>query len=219
MRLDVPSDARSVLIFGGAFDPPHRAHIALPQMVAERIGADWVLYIPAAAPPLKDGPAASGEDRIAMLNAALGPEARASVTNLELARGGQSYTVDTLADLRDRLPGVTLRLLIGADQARQFHKWREARRVIALAEPVVMLRPPHDDRAAILAEMAPHLTGEELAAWESRFVETPVMEASSTEVREILRQQGSEAERLAELLPAGVLALIREGALYPRPTA
>ncbi|MFG0274151.1 MAG: nicotinate (nicotinamide) nucleotide adenylyltransferase [Phycisphaerales bacterium] len=219
MRLEVPSDARSVLVFGGAFDPPHRAHIALPQMVAERIGADWVLYIPAAAPPLKDGPVASGEDRIAMLEAALGPAARASVTDLELVRGGRSYTVDTLADLRDRLPGVTLRLLIGADQARQFHKWREAQRVIALAEPVVMLRPPHDEHAAILAEMAPHWAGAELAAWESRFVETPVMEASSTEVRRLLREEGVYAARLAELLPAGVLRVIRAGRLYPRPTA
>jgi nicotinate-nucleotide adenylyltransferase len=214
MRLDVPTGARSVLIFGGAFDPPHRAHIALPQMVADRIGADWVLYIPAAAPPLKDGPVASGEDRIAMLEAALGPEARASVTDLELVRGGQSFTVDTLADLRDRLPRVTLRLLIGADQARQFHKWREAQRVIRLAEPVVMLRPPHDDRATILAAMAPHWTGEELAAWESRFVETPVMEASSTEVREILREQGVGAERLAELITAEVLLHIRKRGLY-----
>jgi nicotinate-nucleotide adenylyltransferase len=214
MRLDVPSDARSVLIFGGAFDPPHRAHIALPQMVAERIGADWVLYIPAAAPPLKDGPVASGEDRIAMLDAALGREARASVTDLELVRGGQSFTVDTLADLRDRLPSVTLRLLIGADQAGQFHRWREARRVIALAEPVVMLRPPHDDRGAILAAMAPYWTGEELAAWEDRFVETPVMEGSSTEVRELLRAEGVGAERLEALLPAGVLEVIRERGLY-----
>lgn len=216
MRLDVPSDARSVLIFGGAFDPPHRAHIALPQMVAERIGADCVLYIPAAAPPLKEGPEASGEDRVAMLEAALGPEARASVTDIELVRGGRSYTVDTLADLSDRLPGKTLRLLIGADQARQFHKWRDAQRVIDLAEPVVMLRPPHDDRGAILAEMAPHWTGDQLAAWERRFVETPVMEGSSTEARRILHDEGAEAERLEELLPMGVLEVIRSRRLYPR---
>lgn len=214
MRLDVPSDARTVLVFGGAFDPPHRAHIALPQMVAERVGADWVLYIPAAAPPLKDGPEALGEDRIAMLDAALGPEARASVTDIELVRGGRSYTVDTLADLRDRLPGKVLRLLIGADQARQFHRWREAQRVIDLAEPVIMLRPPHDDRATLLAEMAPHWTGDQLAAWEGRFVDVPTMEGSSTEAREILHAEGARAARLDQLLPTGALRVIRSRGLY-----
>jgi len=216
MRLDVPSDARAVLVFGGAFDPPHRAHIALPQMVAERVGADWVLYIPAAAPPLKEGPEASGEDRIAMLEAALGPEARASVTDIELVRGGRSYTVDTLTELRDRLPDKTLRLLIGADQARQFHKWRDAQRVIDLAEPVVMLRPPHDDRAAILAEVAPHWTGEHLAGGERRFVEGPTREGGPTEARRLLHEQGAEAERLEELLPVGVLEVIRSRRLYSR---
>jgi len=216
MRLDVPSDAGAVLVFGGAFDPPHRAHIALPQMAAERIGADWVLYIPAAAPPLKDGPEASGEDRMAMLDAALEPGARASVTDLELLRGGQSYTVDTLAELRRLLPDATLRLLIGADQARQFHKWREARKVIDLAEPVVMLRPPHEDRAAILAAMAPHWTGDQLAAWEHRFVDVTTMEGSSTEARRLLREKGVEAQGLERLLPAGVLGVIRERGLYPQ---
>lgn len=218
MRLDVPSDARRLLVFGGAFDPPHRAHIAQPPMAAAAIGADWVLYIPAAAPPLKDGPEASGEDRTAMLHAALEPGARASVTDLELARGGRSYTVDTLDELRRLLPGVELRLLIGADQARQFHKWREAKRVIELAEPVVMLRPPREDRAALLAEMAPHWTGDELGAWESRFIDVPRVEGSSTEARRLLREEGVDAEGLGRLLPEGVLGVIRERGLYSRGT-
>lgn len=219
MRLDAPADARRVLLFGGAFDPPHRGHIDLPLLARERVGADFLLYIPAAAPPLKDGPEASGEDRVAMLDAALAGDDRAGVTDLELVRGGDSYTLQTLEELRGLLPGAELRLLIGADQARQFHRWREARRVIDLAEPVVMLRPPHDDRAALLEAMAPHWTDEELRAWDRRFLDLPTRDIASTDLRRLLRERDESPSpkdhaALEALLPAPVLEIVRERGLY-----
>jgi len=219
MRLDAPADAQRVLLFGGAFDPPHRGHIDLPRLARQRIGADFLLYIPAAAPPLKDGPEAGGEDRIAMLDAALAGDDCAGVTDLELVRGGDSYTLDTLEELRRLLPGAELRLLIGADQARQFHRWREARRVIELAEPVVMLRPPHDDRAALLEAMAPHWTDEELRSWERRLLDLPTHDIASTDLRRLLRERDEspppkDRAALETLLPAPVLEVVRERRLY-----
>ncbi|TVQ65441.1 MAG: nicotinate-nicotinamide nucleotide adenylyltransferase, partial [Phycisphaerales bacterium] len=156
----MPAHVRTLLVFGGAFDPPHRAHIELPALVRKRIGADWVLYVPTGRSPLKErGQVAGFDDRVAMLCAAIDP-GFASVSTIEGERAGRtgvsapSYTVDTLQELREALPpSVRMRFLFGADQAAQFHKWRSAAEVSDLAPPVVMLRTPHETRAALLDAM------------------------------------------------------------------
>ncbi len=141
-ELTIPEDAASVLVFGGSFDPPHNAHVALPPIVRDAVGCDWLLYVPAARSPLKETQSgATGEERLAMVRRAVAGIDRASVTDLELQRGGVSYTVDTLRQLREALGfDVTLRLLIGADQALDFHRWREAETILKRGEPVVMMR-------------------------------------------------------------------------------
>lgn len=211
----VPASVRTVVVFGGAFDPPHAAHVDLPLAARDAAGADWLLVIPASAPPLKDGPAASGSDRLAMTRLAFEGRERVSVSPVELERGGASYTIDTVEALRSALPAqVTLRLCIGADQARQFHKWRDAQRLLSLAEPLVMLRPPLDDEGSLLAEIGRHWPPEESAQWAARLARVPVVDVSSTEVRRLLREQGPDAPGLADMVPGAVLAHIREHGLY-----
>jgi len=214
--LPIPKSARTVLLYGGAFDPPHRAHVQLPPRAREAVGADLLLYVPAAAAPLKPGPVASNTDRIAMLEAALEDESDTAIATLEIDRGGDSYTVDTLRHIRERRPDVALRLLIGADQARQFHRWKEARQIIALAEPAVMLRPPAEDAEDLLADLAPHWSGAEMDAWRRRLVTLPAIEASSTRVRELLAGRPGAPE-LDRLLTAPVRAYIRQNNLYQQP--
>lgn len=208
-----------MLVFGGSFDPPTRAHLALAQEARDRLGIDWLLFVPAARSPLKDsGPLASGADRIAMLVAGLGDEARTGVSTIELDRAaeGASYTVDTLRELRALLGRtVSMRLLIGADQARAFHRWREAREVIDLAEPVVMTRAGvAEEWGGIAPALRDQWEPDELERWRSRLVAVTPVDGSSTEARELLGGGGRHSARLREILTPEVLAVIEQRGLY-----
>ena len=218
-----PADATSILLFGGSFDPPHTGHFRLPSLARDAIGADWLIYIPAARSPFKsDGPIADADSRVAMLREGLAESGarRAGVATLELDRArtgaAPSYTIDTLREIQSRLDDRTkLRLLIGADQAREFHRWREARAIIEIAEPAVMLRA--GDGAAqreLLDAMRDHWSAAEMKRWESWIIPLPQIEASSTEIRRIVREEGDRSERLKELTTPGVLSLIRHSGLY-----
>ncbi|MEX0745074.1 MAG: nicotinate (nicotinamide) nucleotide adenylyltransferase, partial [Phycisphaeraceae bacterium] len=172
-----------VIVFGGSFDPPHRAHVRLPRQVGEAIGADAVAYVPAARAPHKlDRTQTDATHRLAMLQAALADEPWAIVLTDELDRardGRPSYTVDTLEALHRRLPDAELRLLMGADQVRIFDQWHEAARVAELAEPVVLVRPP-ESAASLLAS----LPAGEREVWAARLVEVDRIDVSSTQVRQ-----------------------------------
>ena len=203
-----PSQCHRLLIYGGTFDPPHRAHVELPFVVAERIDADGVLFIPAGAPPHKpDDDRTSAEERAAMIWLAVADRPNAWVDNREIERAGPSYTVDTLRELAAELPGVELRLLIGADMALIFDQWREPKTIEQLAEPVVMVRPPHTRQS--LLEALPAGSRER---WAGRIVEVPAMDLSSTEIREAIA--AGRFDELDDELPAEVIDYIRVHKLY-----
>ena len=216
------SEPRTVVLFGGSFDPPHMAHIELPMRAAKAIDADWLIFIPAAQSPHKDhSPGAGPRDRLAMLEAALRGEPRTSVSDIELRRGeaGPSYTVDTLRELRSRVPGsVTFRLLIGADQALALDRWREAAQIVALAEPLVMQRDgagSASDLAAALSHLPDPLGGSP-GRWRARIVEVPRIDVSSTRVRALLKHGSDQRTRAAlrMLVPPRVLECIEARGLY-----
>lgn len=214
----VPAGARRVVVFGGTFDPPHRGHIELPIAARDALGADWLLYVVAGrSPHKKDGPAASAAARIDMLRAALVGRERVSISDWEVvhAAAGPSYMVETLRGLRDRLGAeVRLRLLIGADQAAVFHRWREPREIMALAEPAVMLRAPFDTREALARAMAAHWSADETVAWGRRMIDVPMCGAAATDVRGLLAREGVDNDVVRQLIPGAVLSVIRERGLY-----
>ena len=203
---------KQLIIFGGSFDPPHVAHVVLPMAVREVMGADAVAYVPAARAPHKlDKVQTNAVHRLAMLRLALADEPYARMFTDEIDRatlGGEpSYTVDTLAALREKLDDdVRLRLLIGADQVRIFDQWREPERIIEVAEPLVMVRPP-DTRERLLASLR---DDQARHAWEPRLVDVPVMDVSSTDIR----QRVTRGESIEGLVHPGVARYIREHGLY-----
>ncbi|MFG0256935.1 MAG: nicotinate (nicotinamide) nucleotide adenylyltransferase [Phycisphaerales bacterium JB043] len=211
---EIPSHVGSMLVFGGTFDPPHTGHVQLPEVVRQRLGLDWVLYIPAASPPLKDGPVASEHQRVEMLRLALEDATHATISSAELARGGMSYTHDTLLALHEQHPDIALRLLIGADQAIQFHKWRNAREIIALAEPVVMLRDDIEHATTMADQMRDHWSDDELDSWRQRFIPVTSVECSSTALRRGLSNPDGHASDLARYLGNSVLGYIRANSVY-----
>ncbi len=204
------TQCRSAIVFGGSFDPPHNAHIQLPQAARTKAGADAVAYLPAAQSPLKARrPATSPDHRLAMLRLALAARDDAIVLTDEIERGGDgpSYTVDTLERLRSRYgSGLTMRLLIGGDQLRIFDQWRCWQRIVELAEPLVMVRPPQT-RDQLLGQIPAAF---DRPSWAARIVELPAMNVSSTDIR----RRVAQGEPIDTLVPPAVAAYIAEHRLY-----
>lgn len=203
--------ARRILIFGGTFDPPHRAHVELPALVAQRLECDRIIYIPAARSPLKSDPPLSADaHRLAMLALAIANLEGAEISTIELERGGVSYFIDTLTELRRALgPGVEMRFLIGADQALEFRHWKDGQAILKLATPAIILRPPWTKQTLREALMREY-EGEEAAQWLEWLVDVPLLEISATDIRRRL----AAGERVDDLLDPFVLGYIRTHRLY-----
>ena len=218
----IVSDASShaaadrVLIFGGTFDPPHRAHIELPQFAARELGCARIIYIPAALNPLKAGantvPPTPAEHRLAMLRLALRDVQNAEISTIELDRPPPSFAIDTLralvAGARDR--SLMVFLLIGADQALDFHRWREWQEVVKLARPAVMLRPPWT-RDLLAAALQGRYDAMEARQWLNWTLATlPLLDVNATDIRARLVAGRS----VAGLIDPRVEAFIRDHELY-----
>jgi nicotinate-nucleotide adenylyltransferase len=197
-------------VYGGTFDPPHRAHATLPPLAADRLGCERVLYVPASSNPLKPDAPTSAAHRLAMLRLALRDVPRAEICTLELEREGPSYTVDTLETLRETLAAdVGMRLLVGADAALSFPRWRRPERILELAEPAVMLRPPWDE-TAFRTRLADELAPDEAAAWAARIVPLPTIDVSAEDIRARLQR----GEPVGDALDPAVAAYVDEHGLY-----
>jgi nicotinic acid mononucleotide adenylyltransferase len=208
------------------------------------------IFIPAAISPLKGrGPVVADEHRVAMLLAHEGmtlndqaPTPWASIVwtdEIDRARWHAarapgaaaranaaspippSYTIDTLERLRAAIPArVALRLLIGADQAVKFDQWRRPRDVIALAEPLVMLRPPYTTPAHFLDALAQAgRSRAECLAWARRLVPMEAHDDSSTRVRAMLRTHPPSELAQAAMIAPGVADYIERHGLYAPPPA
>lgn len=228
-----------LVLFGGTFDPPHRGHVELPIRVRDELerrlecpGGGMIVYVPAARSPHKaHGPVASNADRVEMLRRALAGVDRAEVWTDEVDRaaaaaggdGEASFTVDTITRARDWLGAAlgerapAMRLLIGADQAVNFHRWRAPREIVRLAPPVVMVRGDLEESGGLGSRMrsSRFWSRDELDSWRESLVPVGRIDVSATAVRDALsRQDYGEAGRW---LAPGVVELIRERGLYQRP--
>ncbi|MDX1563822.1 MAG: nicotinate (nicotinamide) nucleotide adenylyltransferase [Phycisphaeraceae bacterium] len=202
------------LIYGGSFDPPHLAHTRLPAEAAGIVGADRLLYVPAGQPPHKtDRTLSSPEDRLAMLELALADRPHTDICTWELEQNGPSYTVHTLEHLRRKHPDARFRLLLGADMAAIFYQWHRPEQILAMAEPLVMLRPPRT-ALDVLGALPENLPPAEQQRWADRIVKVDPIDISSTELRRHLQEGRYEHPAVTEALDPAVLGYIREKNLY-----
>lgn len=153
-------------ILGGTFDPIHRGHIAAARAAMECGKLDRVLFIPAGAPPHRSATVAGARDRLEMTRLAIDDERGFEVSDIEIRRGGVSYTVDTLRELRRLHPNDELFLILGWDAAKLFSTWHEPDEVRKLASLIIVTRPRSGAPAGtpdILCELpTPDISGSSL---------------------------------------------------------
>jgi nicotinate-nucleotide adenylyltransferase len=129
-------------LFGGSFDPVHLGHLLVAQAAIEELGLDRLFFIPAAQSPFKpENQPAPAPARLQWLRLALAGKTNCEIDELEIRRGGVSYTIETVRDYVKRFPRAELFYLIGADNAAKLNDWREANELARLAQFVVTPRP------------------------------------------------------------------------------
>jgi nicotinate-nucleotide adenylyltransferase len=129
-------------IFGGTFDPPHRGHLRVALDVRRIASLDEVIFIPSAISPHKQTRLLSPpEDRLAMVRLATAGIPGVSVSDIEVRRGGVSYTIDTIRAIHGDRPDDELYLLLGLDNIEDFWSWKEPQAILELASLVIMTRP------------------------------------------------------------------------------
>ncbi|MCC9604836.1 nicotinate-nucleotide adenylyltransferase [Blastopirellula sp. JC732] len=199
-------------IFGGSFSPVHFGHLLLAEYAREQLSLNEVWFVPAATPPHKlDQALASDADRVAMLQMAIAGNEAFTVCPLELERGGVSYTVDTLKQIKELLPDAELFLLIGGDSLAEFPTWRNPAEICQLAAPAVMRRPgsPEPDWSVL----APYCSAERLASFAGNLVDVPGIGLSSTEIR----RRCAAGETIRYQTPRAVEMYIETKRLFGHP--
>lgn len=196
-------------IFGGSFDPIHLGHLVLAELAREQCRLDEVRFVPAAIPPHKQTRERAPDDaRVDMIELALGGHPSMRTWDVELRRGGVSYTVDTLRALHESDPAAELFLLMGADSLEDLATWRAPEEICELACLIVVHRP-----GSAPVDFAPlnQVTSEQrLQLFREHVVDIPQMELSSTE----MRRRISARQTIRYQTPRAVEEYIRSSGLY-----
>ncbi|WP_436777968.1 nicotinate-nucleotide adenylyltransferase [Yinghuangia sp. YIM S09857] len=191
---------RRVGVMGGTFDPIHHGHLVAASEVAGLFELDEVVFVPTGEPWQKSGREVSpAEDRYLMTVIATASNPRFSVSRVDIDRPGQTYTVDTLKDLRRAAgEGTELFFITGADALAQIFSWRNAGELFELAHFIGCTRPGHT------------LSDPGFPDGGVSLVEVPALAISSTDIRR--RQQ--DGEPVWYLVPDGVVQYISKRGLY-----
>jgi nicotinate-nucleotide adenylyltransferase len=197
-----PDDLKRLGIFGGTFDPVHLGHLICADQLRQALDLDLVLLVPAYSPPHKPAadPAAP-EHRLAMVRLAIEGCEGLCESDVEIRRGGTSYTIDTIRDLRRTYGHRTeFWLLMGQDSYRDVSAWKGPDRIAAECFFGVARRPgyKHEERPPV-----PGMRG--------KFIDITAVDISSTDIRARL----SEARSIRFLVPRKVEDYIRLNGVYP----
>lgn len=194
-------------IYGGTFDPPHIGHEAAASAAASALGLDKLLVIPSFVPPHKLLPADAPDAATRMELTRLTMEGLpcAEVSDVELARGGKSYTIDTLTEIGKEYPGAELFLLVGTDMLLSFESWRSFEEILKRCTLAAFTRRSGDEREVLrFSEVLRQKYGAKVV-----FVPHEAIEISSSDIRRLLQKR-----RGTEYLTDGVYAYITRRRLY-----
>jgi nicotinate-nucleotide adenylyltransferase len=192
-------------IIGGTFNPPHVGHLVMVQEALDQLDLDRVVLMPVAEAPHKEVLADPGAAvRLELCELATAGMPRVGVSDLEIERGGASYTVDTLKALHDRAPEHALTFIVGGDKAYSLPSWREPEAVLRLARLAVAERDGlrRDD---IAQRLEPLHSGDRVV-----FFDMPRIDLSSSAIR----QRVAAGRCIRYLVPDPVVEAIRSRRLY-----
>ncbi|CAD5372031.1 putative nicotinate-nucleotide adenylyltransferase [Rubrivivax sp. A210] len=190
---------RRAALFGGSFDPVHRAHVALAQAALDGLQLDEVRWVPAGQPWQKARTLTDAAHRVAMLRLAIAHEPRFVLDPIEIERSGASYTLDTVKALQAREPHTEWVLLMGQDQYAGLHTWHGWQDLMGRVVLAVAGRP--GETGAVHPEVLRH---------PHRMVPLPLTDLSSTGVR----QGVAQGRGIAALVPPAVAGYIESHGLY-----
>lgn len=174
----------SIGIIGGSFNPVHVAHCRIAEEFLAQTSCDICYFIPTAVSPFKQKQPfdVQDADRLAMLRLATSHHPKFSMSDLEIRRGGVSYTIDTITSLQESHPNTALFLLIGQDQAAEFERWKEWELILERVQLCIVRRA---DSHAQTREITVRLTH---AGKPPMWIDCPEIPISSTLIRENIRQ-------------------------------
>ena len=196
---------RRVGVMGGTFDPIHHGHLVAASEVQAWFDLDEVVFVPTGDPWQKsDREVTEAEHRYLMTVVATAANPRFYVSRVDIDRGGKTYTIDTLRDLKAAMPDAELFFITGADALADIFTWRDADELFELANFVGCTRPGYAMDPDALAK---------IPADKVTMVEIPALAISSTDCRE-RKQRG---EPVWYLVPDGVVQYIAKHGLYASP--
>ncbi len=185
-------------VFGGTFDPLHIGHLIIAERAREEFELQKVMFIPTNIPPHKPTPLASALDRLELVKIAVQDNPYFEVSDMEIKRGGVSYWVDTLRELKKGYSKDEIFTLIGMDEAFDFMNWKEPKEILKLSMFIIITRPgkSRDKVISFLNKNA-------------NFINLN-LDISSSEIRERINR----GESIKHLVPEKVEAYIKEKKLY-----
>jgi nicotinate-nucleotide adenylyltransferase len=200
-------------VFGGAFDPPHRAHIALAEAAVAQLGLDRLYVVPTGHAWHKARALTEASHRLAMSRLAFDGLAAVEVDEREIHRPGPTFTIDTLEALQAENPGAQLYLIIGADQFAAFRQWHRWADILQLAIICIAARA---DATGASGLFGPENTAGMPPGARLVSIELPLMPVSATQVRDLAAAGKALEASTAQLVTGPIARYISSNRLYQR---
>lgn len=207
------TSARRVGIMGGTFDPIHNGHLVAGSEVADLFNLDVVVFVPTGQPwQKKNHKVSAAEDRYLMTVVATASNPRFLVSRVDIDRGGDTYTIDTLHDMRKLYPDAELYFITGADALSKIVTWRDWEQMFELAHFVGVTRPGYSlpGNPGSAQDLTARCLQPEIEAGRLRLVEIPAMAISSTDCR----NRAAAGRPVWYLVPDGVVQYIAKHRMY-----
>lgn len=199
-----------IALYGGTFNPIHNAHLIIARVIAERLELDRVVFLPSARPPHKGTDTlVAPAHRAEMVKLAIQDEPKFEFSDYDLARDGPTYTIDTVMHHRKSW-GESARLcwIIGADSLAELITWRRVQALVEACDIITAARP--DSQEIPWDQLRHVLTPGQIAKLQSGVLRTPLLEISSTDIR----QRVSRGMSIRYMVPDQVRAYIGLHSLY-----
>jgi nicotinate-nucleotide adenylyltransferase len=202
-----PPSGRRIGVFGGAFDPPHKAHVALAEAAIAQFGLDTLYVVPTGHAWHKSQALSAPEHRLAMARLAFEGIPHVQVDEREVQRPGPTFTIDTLTALQAENPGAQIHLFIGGDQFAAFRQWHRWQDILDVAIICIAGR-------AQSMPVEPQFEAYESRSSRFTLLNLPLMPVSATQIRQLAASGAQAAGEITRLVPEAVARYISLHQLY-----